>query len=86
MVVRVEYDRSNRYICIRIGNRSFVAIAHRRVGSSLTLVQQIPSPLLPPLSPFPSFSFPLPFPFPPSSLSVPLEVGPLNKARRFRGV
>jgi len=70
VVVRVEYDRSSRYVCIRIGNRSSLAVAHRRVGSSLTLVQQFA--LLPrsPLLPF--------LPFPPSPLSVPLEVGPLK--------
>jgi len=33
MAVRVGYDRSNRYVCIRIpvGNRSSHAVAHRRV-------------------------------------------------------
>ena len=82
MVVRVEYDRSNKYmyVCIRIGDRprSSHAVAHRRVGSSLTLVQQIPLPLLPSLSSSPSIlllPFPLPFPFRPSSLCLPLEVG-----------
>jgi len=66
VVVRVEYDRSSRYVglCIRTGNRSSLAVAHRRVGSSLTLVQQFA------LLPF--------LPFPPSPLSVPLEVGPLK--------
>jgi len=68
MVVRVEYDRSNRYmyVCIRIGDRprSSHAVAHRRVGSSLTLVQQIP-PLLPSLSSSPSILLlPSPFHFP----------------------
>jgi len=90
MIVRVEYDRSNRqvYVCIRIGDRSSHAVAHRRVGSSLTLVRQNTSPVLPslpplflfpsptPLVPFSFFHFPLPFPFHPSSLIVPLEVGP----------
>jgi len=85
MVVRVEYDRSNR------SNRSSHAVAHRRVGSRLTLVQQIPSPLLPslPLSP----SLPLPnsstslllLPFLPFLMGwVALEVSPLNTARRSR--
>ena len=50
-------------------------MAYRRVESSLTLVRQIPSPLLSPsLS-----SRPLLLPFPSPFLS--LEVGPLNTAR-----
>jgi len=84
MIVRVEYERSNRYVCVRVGNRSSFAVAHERVGSSLTLLRQIPpalSSLQPPqLLSFHSRSFPslLTFPFRPSSLTVHIEVGRLK--------
>jgi len=55
--------------------RSSLSCHQRRVESSLTLVRQIPSPLLPFPSPFPYPSFPSLYP------SLPLEVGPLYPAK-----